>query len=161
MRRLIIAVAAVLVISGCATPTQMVLDTEVNRLCSIDGGIKVYETVKLPAEQFDKWGDITFYRPTKNEAALGDDYFFKEKVNYYQKGDPDAGTGEAVMARRQYQIIRKSDGKLLGESVLYGRRGGDLPGPWHPSSFSCPDSNEAGDVALLRKIFIATNQEVR
>ena len=40
------------VIAGCATPSQIMLDAEVKRLCAIDGGIKVYETVRLPAERF-------------------------------------------------------------------------------------------------------------
>lgn len=143
--------------ASCDTPSKADLDAEVKRLCAIDGGIKVYETVKLPAEKFNQWGQINFYRPTKNEGALGAEYIFKDKVDYYRKGDPDAGTGESMMARSEYQVIRRLDGKLLGQTVLYGRRGGDLPGPWHPSSFSCPEPNEAGDIALLKKIFVIAN----
>lgn len=41
-----------------ASPSKSELDSEVKRLCAIDSGIKVYETVKLPAEIFDKWGVI-------------------------------------------------------------------------------------------------------
>ena len=33
------------------------MDKEVDRLCAVDGGIKVYETVKLPADQFNEWGE--------------------------------------------------------------------------------------------------------
>jgi hypothetical protein len=36
------------------------LDREVKRLCAIDGGITVYETVKLPAERFDGYGQIAY-----------------------------------------------------------------------------------------------------
>ena len=32
------------------------LDREVDRLCAIDGGIRVYETVQLPSDKFNKWG---------------------------------------------------------------------------------------------------------
>jgi len=141
-------------VTSCATPSKSELDAEVRRLCAIDGGVKVYETVRLPADKFDQWGQINFYRPTRNEDAVGPDYTFKESVHYYRKGDADAGTGDSVMARRHYQVLRKVDGKLLGETVLYGRRGGDMPGPWHPSTFSCPDPSQAGEVALLNRIFV-------
>lgn len=147
-------VAVVLLVASCATPSKSELDAEVKRLCAVDGGIKVYETVNLPPDKFDQWGKINFYRPTRNEDAAGSDYTFRESVQYYRRGDADAGTGQSVMTRRQYQLFRKADGKLLGETVLYGRRGGDMPGPWHPSSYSCPDPSQAGDVALLSRIFV-------
>lgn len=57
------------------------------------------------------------------------------------------------MRRDHFMIIRKSDMKLLGEFVLYSRVGGDLPGPWVPSShrYSGLDTNEN---VLMREIFI-------
>jgi hypothetical protein len=58
------------------------------------------------------------------------------------------------MSRIHYQVLRRADGKLLGETTLYLRIGGDLPGPWHHSSFDCPDANKAGDVTLISHIFI-------
>src|SRR4051812_40042843 len=130
--------ATVVIGAGCVTADKANLDAEVRRLCAIDGGTAIYETVKLPREAFNQWGQINFYRPTRNEEALGADYTFKDTVQYYKKGNPDSNTGESVLARRHYRVFRKADGKLLGESVLYLRRGGDVPGPWHPSSFSCP-----------------------
>jgi hypothetical protein len=154
MKSLISTLLLLPLLASCATPMQLQLDAEVRRLCAVDGGIKVYEPVRLAPEKFDKWGDVVFYDPTKKEAALGAEYTFRQSVHYYQKGNPDSGTGDATVARRQYQIIRNSDGKLLGEAVLYGRRGGDVSGPWHPSTFICPRTDDAGDVALIRKIFL-------
>ena len=55
------------------------------------------------------------------------------------------------------QVFRRSDGKLLGESVLYKRGGGDLPGPWHGTSFICPELGVKTDV--LRQIFVIDNKE--
>lgn len=55
-------------------------DIQVSSLCAKDGGVKVYETVKLPAERFDQWGQINFYRPTQNENALGPEYEFKYEI---------------------------------------------------------------------------------
>ena len=53
-------------ISACASgPSKGQLDDEVKRLCAIDGGVRVYETVTLPPEKFNQWGEINFYRPTQ------------------------------------------------------------------------------------------------
>jgi len=119
-------------------------DAEVNRLCAIDGGVKVYETVKLAPVKFDKYGQINFYKPTQGDNALGSDYIFKRETKYLLRGNPD-------MFRMHTQIVRRFDGKLLGESVFYKRGGGDMPGPWHGSSFMCPELSVANDV--LRQVF--------
>jgi hypothetical protein len=58
-------------------------DDEVRRLCAIDGWIKVYETVKLPADKFNEYGQINFYRATQGENALGPEYRFVEEITYY------------------------------------------------------------------------------
>lgn len=122
-------------------------DAQVNRLCKQDGGIKVYETVKLPAEKFNQWGQINFYKPTQGENALGSEFVFKRDIQYFRKEPP-------TFIRHHYQVIRRTDGKVLGEAVSYGRGGGDLPGPWHPSSFTCPEVSAAGPNALLKAVFV-------
>lgn len=121
------------------------LDREVKRLCAIDGGVKVYETVKLPTERFEKDGSI--YIPAKWLAKPEDQYYYEGTTNYLIKGNPE-------LFQLRTQVYRKSDNQLLGESTLYVRRGGDLPGPWHPSSFNCPQSKD-----LSRHIFIPSNGE--
>ncbi len=70
---LLLAIIALPLLSACATPSQIMADAEVRRLCEKDGGIKVYETVKLPAEQFDRYGRI-FVPDRKNVKPL-DKYF--------------------------------------------------------------------------------------
>jgi len=140
---LIVAVTSFLSISGCEREKDR-LDAEVRRLCAYDGGIKVYEQVALPADKFDRYGSISFYRRMSKEP-LGSEYRFESKTDYYQKGNPE-------MWRNYYGVIRRSDGKILGEAISYGRRGGDLPGPWHESSFRCPE--HAGDASLLKQIFV-------
>jgi hypothetical protein len=123
------------------------LDHQVKELCAKDGGIRVYETVTLPADRFNQWGQINFARYPEGKNALGPEYVFKEDTQYYRQGNPQ-------VSRIHYQVFRRSDGKLLGETVLYGRGGGGLPGPWYGSSFHCPDFNKDGDVALFSRIFI-------
>lgn len=130
-------------ISGCEKAR---LDAEIKRLCAKDGGIKIYETVSLPSTRFNEWGQVDFFRPSLGENALGLDYLFKFERQLYAKGNPE-------MSRTHYQVIRRADGKLLGETVLYARGGGDVPSPMHDSSFHCPEVREAGSNALLMKIF--------
>ncbi len=146
--RWIYVLAAALLLSGCEKAS---LDEQVKELCAKDGGIKVYETVKLPAERFEQWGMVKPYDPTQKENALGLEYVFREETKYFKKDPP-------TFIRHHYQIIRKNDGKMLGETVSYGRGGGDLPGPWFPSSFVCPEVSIAGPNALLKAVFVQSNK---
>lgn len=57
---------------------KMYWDARVRKLCAIDGRIKVYETVALSSEKFNRWGQPNFYRPDQGENALGAEYVFRE-----------------------------------------------------------------------------------
>ncbi|QDX80639.1 hypothetical protein B9N43_04890 [Denitratisoma sp. DHT3] len=111
------------VIAGCATSSQMAVDTEVRRLCAIDGGIRVYETVKLSADKFNQWGQVNFYRPTQGENALGPSYLLKHERRLLIKSQSEP-SHELTMVREHFTVVRKADKKVLGETVLYGRGGG-------------------------------------
>lgn len=119
------------------------LDREVKRLCAIDGGIKVYETVKLPTERFEK--DDSIYIPSKQRSKPEDDYFYESSQHFLVRGNPS-------MWRNHYKIYRTSDNKIIGESVSYSRHGGDIPGPWHESSFRCPVKADITDLSM--QVFI-------
>lgn len=156
-------IGLVFLVSGCE---KWQLDQQVQELCAKDGGVKVYEVVKLPTSKFDKWGLIKLYSERQEirdayrndekeihmEHALGIEYVFSSDDYFYRKGNPS-------MVRYRHQVVRRSDGKLIGETVSYGRGGGDLPGPWEPSNSHCPPTSESSEIALLKKIFIPTNQE--
>jgi len=47
-------VAMIFVLTGCE---KFALDRQMEDLCKKDGGVKVYETVTLPASMFDQLGD--------------------------------------------------------------------------------------------------------
>ena len=145
--QLICALAALGLLAGCEKAR---LDQQVKELCAKDGGVKVYETVRLPAEKFNQWGQPNFFNPTQGENALGPEYVFKEARHYYRTGNPQ-------MSRRHYEIIRRSDDKRLAESIVYGRGGGDMPGPWHDSSFTCPDLPGGAVNTLLKEVFHIEN----
>ena len=132
-----------------------------DRLCAIDGGVRVYETVALTPEKFDpKFGQINFYDPIQGEGALGPEYIYKWEIHYYKKGHPVSKGAQEIAVRRDHVLIsRKSDMKLLGEVVKYHRAGGDLPGPWMPSSHHCPGVLDANEGILMKQIFLKRAQE--
>lgn len=140
--------AAVLAITGCTTPRQAIFDAEVDRLCALDGGTRVFEAVTLPADQFRKPGVPAFYWSSKGELALGPAYRVYDS-EVVVKGAPMALQG-ATLVRHSFEVYRRSDNKLLGSSVRYVRKGGDLPLGGHPTSYACPSTNDQ----LFPAIFI-------
>jgi hypothetical protein len=101
--------------------------------------------VELPADQFDAYARRNWILPDKARAKQKDEYITESETLYYRERDPQ-------FARTVHRVIRQSDGKVLGELVRYGRGGGDLPGPWHGSSFLCPDPTKS--TGFKNKIFI-------
>jgi len=121
-------------------------DAKVKRLCAKDGGVKVYETVMLPPERFNEWGQVPFFRNTPSEDALGPEYVYRDEVIYLRKGNPN-------IRKMHMQIFRKSDMKLLGEVTYYNRGGGDFIFGFTPGSeFWCPAATN--EVILNTKVFI-------
>lgn len=119
---------------------KMYWDAKVRELCAKDGGIKVYEMVELPPNFIDKFGRISI--PEKSDAKSTDEYYYESVRDYSQNGD-------LTISRVQHQIVRRRDGKVLGELIRYGRSGGDLYGPWEASSFLCPDPTNTSNFENL------------
>ncbi len=128
---------------------KILMDKKVDRLCAKDGGVKVYEMVTLSSDMFDKYRYIDI--PPKRKIKPEDEYYYTRETKYLIEGNPS-------MWRSHHRIYRKSDKKLLGESIRYARRGGDLPGPWHKSFYGCPNiSKENKQIEKL--IFINEEQK--
>jgi hypothetical protein len=126
MKTLISLLLLLQLVTACASgPSKSELDAEVKRLCAIDGGVKVYETVRLPADKFDELKRRNFVLPDKLAAKPTDEYYVETDRHFYRQGNPE-------MSRRQYKIIRSSDHKTLGELVfLWARwRGYTWPLAW-------------------------------
>lgn len=121
-------------------------DRQVKEMCAKDGGVRVYETVRLPKESFDEFGD--FRIPIKANVRETDPYYYEWRIQRYREGNP-------AIEQDHFLIFRKADGKLLGEAISYGRSGGDLPGPWEGgTSFRCPE--DSGNPVLHKRVFIQT-----
>ncbi|WP_153305790.1 hypothetical protein [Desulfogranum mediterraneum] len=112
-----------------AVGRNMWLDHQVREMCAKDGGVKVYEMVELTSELLDQFGRIRI--PDKAEVTPSDKYYYDSDIHYYLKGN-------TKMSRIHHRIVRRNDGKVLGELIRYARVGGGLPGLWHGSSFMCP-----------------------
>ena len=85
------------------------LDEEVRQLCAKDGGMKIHERVSLTADRFDESGFINFYQRMSKDP-LGPEYILESRIDYFRSGNPE-------MWRNCYRVIRRIDGKVLGESV--------------------------------------------
>ena len=140
----LLIVGVSLVVCGC---DKAQLDDEVDRLCRMDGGIRVYETVRLPEDMVDQRGVVfpKFVGLPSDNGRYGPNFIVTVERKILVSGNPD-------LYRTHIKVIRRSDGKLLGEDVSYTRRGGDIPGPWHPSHHSCPHVTEAPDV--IHRVFV-------
>ena len=134
-------------LAGCER-AKTKLDREVDRLCAIDGGVRVYETVTLPKDNFGANGEVfpQYRHLFETRGDLGPDYVADYQLNALVAGDP-------ALQKIRVAVLRKADGKILGEFIDYKRTGGDLPGPWEPSRKSCPTGHESGD--LYRQIFVS------
>jgi len=111
-------------------------------LCKKDGGIKVYETVTLPASEFGPADQpLARYIPIakSDDEYLGPDYRYVRKMEILVGQSADSEKGEGRLTRWYAAIYRRSDGHLLGESVSYGRGGGDrFTFGFNPSGNACP-----------------------
>lgn len=111
-------------------------DQQVREMCAKDGGVRVFETVRLPADKFNQRGQPNFRIPARvsphNKLKDTDEYYVEWDVATLRRGNPD-------LEKSHSRLIRRNDNKVLGESVSYFRRGGDLPGPWSESTFVCPE----------------------
>ncbi len=110
-------------------------DAEVRRLCETKGGATVYETVDLSVPEYANISisisGIPFI-PSESLKSPDDPLFSVTSTDIQQE------FGGVEIYKSVYGIVRSADGKLLSESVSYGRRGGDFATLGSPgSSFSC------------------------
>ena len=130
---------------GIPTYNKWRADNMVDELCAKDGGIKVYETVILPAPMFNKYGqpEIGLSKNKPSQNGLYFDLNIEDLVGNHNS----SAIRDLVVMRSKTKIVRNSDRKTLGEKISYTRRGGDAAGPWHPSHYTCPPNVTGWDLA--------------
>jgi hypothetical protein len=154
------AVGAALVVllalgtSGCE---RWRLDRQMELLCKQDGGIKVYETVTLPASEFSNLGQPLArhaQQAKSTEDRLGPEYLYGWQRSVLVGAAAKPENGEGRLTRVHVSITRRADGRLLGESVSYGRTGGDgFTFGFQPSGNHCPKPR----IDLIGSVFIKGN----
>lgn len=119
-----------------AVGRNMWLDAKVKELCAKNGGIHVYETVKLTPDLLDKKGKIRI--PLKSSMKPYHRYYYDTVRKVIWKDMMDF----TKIVESHYLVIRASDNKILGENIFYSRLGGGLPVYWHIRPFLCPLSDK-------------------
>ena len=127
------------------------LNAQMAELCKKDGGVKIYETVKLAPEMFDDLGNLKAgvnIRTSEQYVTqfAGAYELYSEPVLVIKSGDSLKGEGN--LARLHTKLVRISDGKDLAETVNYYRSGGDRWFAGMPSSSTC-----GLDMDYLNKVF--------
>jgi hypothetical protein len=126
-------VLLVLLFSGCSPDW----DAKVKELCQRDGGVTVFERVRLSK---DEARHITgpaggLVVPGKDAATAGRLYVSETTRIGLNDGNPAVFRSETV-------IVRTSDGKVLSRLVNYGR----VARKGFDSGYSCRDVGIAADV---------------
>lgn len=137
---------------GYVPGRQSYWDTKVKEMCEREGGIKVHEKISLPSSQLRLYtnsrGQLDL--PFENKATPKQNYF------YTLASESIVEDGSLSVTKNTTRVVRKSDGKVLSEKIVFTRVGGDVPtGISHPSAFACP-TFEAG-----RNIFDVTFELAR
>jgi hypothetical protein len=150
LRPLTVAMVTVFSLIALAGCERYELDRQMEALCKKDGGVKIYETVTLPASEYEA---IWKYAATARSPAdyYGPDYRAVRTREVLVGKNAKPGTGEGRLARLYSAVYRRSDGRLLGEQVQYRRDGGDpFTLGFQPSSAACPHI----EPGLAKSIFI-------
>lgn len=154
MRSVIATVTAVSLV-GLAGCERYALDRQMEELCKKDGGIKVYETVTLPASEFSNVGQplARYWKEgMPKDERFGPDYRYVETRDVLVGLHADPTKGEGQLVRSHQAIHRRMDGQLLGESVRYDRGGGDyFTFGFQPSGKSCPHFTKGLEQAIFIK----------
>lgn len=134
-------------IGGCEA-RKAYYDWQVERMCEKDGGITVYEHIKISPSAASQM------RRVGGNLAIAGEAFAKADDVAFLRGDRQVlREGHPAITRHEQAIVRRVDGKSLGRVVRYDRVGGDFPLTGsHPSQHSCPDFPEY--YAHIAKVFL-------
>jgi hypothetical protein len=129
-------------------------DKLVDELCAKDGGIKIYETVTLPKERFNEYGQFVI-PPDKRYLKPNDEYFM-QIITETVIGNNDYVSLLPRVRKDHVSIIGVKDNRKLAEYISYGQRNGEAMGfSLTQAGYSCP---KVSDLDLIAKVFIKENK---
>lgn len=141
LRAMIVAVVTIALLScaGYVPGRQAYWDARVTELCSKDGGVTVYQKVRLTPEQLSRGVlpttadgriSVAIKALSHPEAPV----YAVDKITMINERNPR-------VTRVETAIVRRSDETIVAKRVRYARFGGDFPtGISEASSFLCPDA---------------------
>lgn len=132
-----------LTLGGCmgyVPGQQSYWDAQVRERCEKDGGVTVYERVKINKTDFQ----ILLRQSLPTESSRMDQPYF------WIRSETKIHDSNPTVVRSETFIKRRSDGRVLGRSVRYSRRGGDIPtGFSEATSFACPQQADLSEKVFL------------
>lgn len=107
-----------------------------NHLCSSEAGVKVYQTVELPAEYWDEQGNAKFYDGKNGNLRLSQDIF-----EWVSKKEEYPLHSEKTIS----EMKDKKTGMILNERILFTYWGGWIARNFmpHNTALSCNSDVEA------------------
>ena len=128
-------------------------DARIDALCAANGGkdveTRIYETATAPLtkEYFSTLDPPTsFFIPERSKGRdLGPKYPFVYETRVAQV----LNDRNPSVVKYTEQIVRASDGKVLGERNGFQRAGGGLPGPDPGEIRNCPDGRDQERLEVL------------
>jgi len=144
---LLIPVVFLLLALGFFEGRKLYWDYRAREMCEKDGGVKIFDQVRLKKSDIDILGRIDgkISVPSKDLASAKSAVFSVDQVFILNESYPKVW-------RQVTEIIRRSDERVVARSITYSRVGGDFPSPAHSSSFACPDASEI--VSERERLFI-------
>jgi hypothetical protein len=127
-------------------------DQQVKALCEKDGGVTVYQHVKVTPEEYEKYGGGYGAISVMDDSSTSEPqypYVSKSEQEFFHKKDPQ-------VYRRIGTIYRREDGEILGTLVSYARAGGNFAF-FRAPGFSCRNLGMKYDVE--NQIFIVPGEK--
>lgn len=127
-------IAFVIIAIGFYEGRKAYWDAEVREMCAKDGGTQIFEKIiisKAQANALPKVGDFLGVA-TEALAKPSEPAYLRVRRVAIREGNPS-------ILREEQEIVRKSDYKVIGRTIRYGRGGGDFPAYGHPTTYSCPE----------------------
>src|SRR4051812_19028438 len=132
-RGVIVAITTSLLM-GCGSMQRAYWDAKVGELCRKDGGVTVYERVKISSDDYKRLGGSGGRIPVPpKRIARPDAPYVTESEDAWLNEDPGVLQSET-------RIVRTSDKKVLSRMINYARVGQLFPG------YGCADAGVSLDV---------------
>jgi hypothetical protein len=122
-------------------------DRKITQLCQSDGGVTVFERVRISPAQRALLGSVDqkIAIPIKELAPPDAAVYSQLKTTHLRVADPEVW-------RDEVSVIRAADQKTIARWVVYSRLGGDFPTFAHPSRHACPDLEQI--TSEVQRVFL-------